>query len=80
MTSSGYKSKKNASIKINDIPIVLEINENDHSRGLHIVLINNEDGKIEFAQIFDTYKSASYFDHFIQNAVIPESTIIVAAC
>lgn len=58
----------------------MEKNVHGHFRGLHIVLINPKNGKVELAKIFDTYKSSDLFDNFIKNEEIPEGYIIVAAC
>ena len=49
----------------NDESVYLEKNENDHYRGLHIVIINSTNGKIEHAKVFDTYKSSSLLETFI---------------
>lgn len=34
-------------------------------RGLHIVVINPYNGKVEYANVFDTYVSSKLFDEFI---------------
>ena len=57
----------------------VEKNENGHYRGLHIVLINSEDGKVEMAKVFDTYQSSDEIARFITDD-IPEGTIVAAAC
>ena len=66
-------------ISINDIPVKMIDNETGHSRGLHIVVINSYDGKVEMTKVFDTYKTSEGFHEFIDHA-IPEGHIIVAAC
>lgn len=54
-------------------------NESTHMRGLHIVIINPIDGKVVFAQAFDTCKSSSAFELFTEKD-IPPGYIVVAAC
>ena len=55
------------------------MNENNHYRGIHIVLINPENGRVESAKVFDTYKSSKIFDQFIEDG-IPDCYIVIAAC
>ena len=78
-SSSGYHGGDFAQITINDIPIVVEANEHNHYRGLHIVIINPSNGKIEAAKVFDTYKTSGRFEEFIAKSV-PLNFIVVAAC
>lgn len=40
-------------------------NESGHFRGLHIVVIDGNTGKVEKAQVFDTYASSDGFDTFL---------------
>lgn len=54
-------------------------NENNNFRGLHLVVINPKNGKVETARAFDTYESSEEFDKFL-NTYIPDQYIIVAAC
>ena len=57
------------------------MNEHGHDRGLHIVLIDPNTGKVAIAQIFDTYdKDSQQLDRFICNDRIPSNYIIAAAC
>lgn len=42
-------------------------------------MINSANFKVEFAQVFDTYKTPDMFDLFIENA-IPDGMIVAAAC
>ena len=44
------------------------------------MIINPGDFSIELAQVFDTYKSPSIFEAFINNNRIPRGHIIMAAC
>ena len=37
------------------------------------------DGKVEFAKVFDTYKTSVEFDHFLDRE-IPDGQIVVVAC
>ena len=53
-------------------------NENGTYRGLHIVIINPDNGKVEFTNVFDTYDSSELLEQFI-NTHIPEGRIVVAA-
>ena len=53
--SAGFNGGNYAKITINNTLILTKNNENDHSRGLHIVIMNPQTGKIESAQVFDTY-------------------------
>lgn len=68
-----------AKITVNGETVVVEQNENDHFRGLHIVIINPKNGKIELASVFDTYESSDVLDGFIGKAKM-DGFIIVAAC
>ena len=52
-------------------------NESGHYRGFHIVVYNPDLGKIETAQVFDTYKSSTGLDAFIDKGV--EKGHVVAA-
>ena len=56
--SSGFEGENFAKITINNVKVQVEINENCNNRGLHVVTINPKNGKIETAQVFDTYKSS----------------------
>ena len=58
----------------------MEKNDNDHYRGLHIVILNPSKGTIEFAMVFDTYESSDSFEEFISGKNFPKGSIIIAAC
>lgn len=58
----------------------VEKNEGGNYRGMHIVIINPTNGGVEWAVVFDTYKSSKELDFFIKNAYIPEGFIIAVAC
>ena len=77
--SSGFEGTNLAKISINNIHINVEKNENDHYRGLHIVIINPSNGKVSAGRVFDTYKTSEQLDSFILNCV-PDNYIVVAAC
>lgn len=77
--SAGFNAGNAAIITINNVPVVLERNVNNHYRGLHIVVINPKNGYITVARVFDTYWSSKEIDKFIQNGV-PEGNIVLAAC
>ena len=72
---------------VNDQVVQMQRNEHDHYRGLHIVVINPFNGKIEFTKVFDTYKSSVGFDTFVKEAShvsyenhVPDGYIVAAAC
>ena len=67
-SSPGYDSGEIASITVNDNAPVIEKNENNHLRGLHIVIVNPTSGKVEVAKAFDTYKSSNKLDEFLANS------------
>ena len=52
-------------ITANEFPIVVDKNPSGHYRGLHMVIINPFTGKVEFTQVFDTYKSSTEINEFI---------------
>ena len=56
----------------------LEPNENFHFRGMHIVVLHPENGKVFWAKVFDTYISSEKLEHFI--TTIPDGYIIAAGC
>ena len=68
-----------ALITINHVPVECEVNENNHYRGMHMVIINPINGKILYSKVFDTYKTGDLFENFITNCV-EDNTIVVAAC
>lgn len=47
-------------------------------RGLHIVLVDPESGKIKSKKVFDTYKSSEKLEKHIR--CIPDNLIVIAAC
>ena len=77
--SAGFESGNFGVITINDVPVMTAKNENGHYRGLHIVVINPTNGKVEAAKVFDTYVSSDALDGFIDIG-FPEGYIIAAAC
>ena len=77
--SSGFQAGNTALISINDIPVKMNKNESGHFRGLHIVVINSLDGKVEMTKVFDTYKSSEGFNKYLTHD-IPDGYIIIAAC
>ena len=54
-------------------------NESGHYRGLHVVVINPNTGKVDFKNVFDTNQSSEALETFIDTG-ITEGFIIVAAC
>ena len=75
----GFHCGNFAKITINEFVVNCGKNENDHARGLHLVVINPRDGKVVAAKVFDTYKSSLAFEYHI-NSEVPFGTIVVAAC
>ena len=57
VSSAGFEGGNFARISINNSRILVKMNENGHCRGMHIAIINPQNGKIETAQVFDTYKN-----------------------
>lgn len=60
--------------------IKVEKNKNDHERGLHVVLINPTNGKVDFAKVFDTYEPSNDFVQWITANKEKKGSIVVAAC
>lgn len=81
VNSAGFDNGNFAEIMINNELVDIEENENEHERGLHIAIINPlKGGKVEFAQIFDTYRSSEALDKFIDSNKLPDGIIVAAAC
>ena len=78
-SSAGHSFGTFSRITINDEKVNFQPNENNHDRGLHIVIINPFNGQIESAKVFDTYESSAALNKFILEDV-PQSYIVVAAC
>lgn len=78
-SSAGFNSGDFAKISINDIEVQVEANTDNHYRGLHMVIVNPNNGFVNSAKVFDTYKTSEHFDNFI-HAFIPDKSIVVAAC
>ena len=57
----------------------MRVNESGNMRGLHIAVVNQLDGKVVSAEVFDTYKTSLALDRFIDQG-IPEGCIVVATC
>ena len=66
-SSSGFNGRNLALIRVNDVPVYLDKNENDNDRGLHIVVINANNGRIDSAKVFDTYTTSEEFELFISS-------------
>lgn len=56
-TSAGYTAGDSAVITINDMPVYCDKNEQNHFRGLHLVIFDPINLKVKSAEIFDTYIS-----------------------
>lgn len=78
-SSSSFNVQNVAKIIINGVPVEMEANCNGDYRGLHIVVMNSQDGLVETAKVFDTYESSTLFEEFIETA-IPDGHIVIAAC
>lgn len=74
--SAGYDGGNLANITINNKAVKTHSGTN---RGLHIVILNPDDGSISTAMCFDTHHSSLELDAFIA-AGVPEGKIVVAAC
>ena len=88
VTSAGGKGPPNAQILVNDEPVAVSAKEfgkyrkpqsNSAHRGLHLAVINPENGFVEIAAVYDTSESSLAFDNFIDSD-IPEGYIVAAAC
>ena len=56
----------------------MEMNEAGNYRGLHIVIINQINFRIEFAKVFDTFRSSRGLENIIKRD-IPKGCIVAAA-
>lgn len=79
-SSAGYGAGNFAVISVNGAKVEVEKNVHGHDRGLHVVLVNPENGKVEWTKVFDTYEKPEGFDYFCANVHIPHGFIVVAAC
>ena len=81
-SSAGYHNGNSAVVAKDNVPIPCAPNEHHHDRGLHIVLVNPSDGKVEMAQVFDTYKTSETLEVFIGGmpALLRDGMIVIAAC
>ena len=77
--SAGFEAGNFAKITINDTPVLIEKNESNNHRGLHIIIINNTNGTIELAKCIDTYTSSDEFHRIITHN-IPLGFIVIVAC
>ena len=77
--SAGFGGGNFAEISINNEVIPVEKNENDHDRGLHVVVYDGGQDKVETARAFDTYLGGAELDNFIATE-IPDGSVIAAAC
>lgn len=78
-SSSGFEGANDSEITINGEKVVMQLNENGNLRGLHLAVIDPEDGHVALASVFDTYKSSCALDNFIDEG-IPDGYIVVATC
>ena len=53
--SAGLYGGDRARIFINDQPVKVADNESGNQRGIHMVVINKDTGKVEKAQAYDTH-------------------------
>ena len=77
--SAGFEAGNYANITVCGVKVVVQKNCNGHYRGLHIVVINPNNGVVETAKVFDTYESSKEFEEFIDKP-LPIGHIVVAAC
>ena len=57
-SSSGFDGSNESQITINGKKVVMQENENGNFRGLHLAVINPDQGDIVSAMVFDTYKTS----------------------
>ena len=65
VASAGFDAGCFARITLDDFPVDIQKNENNHYRGFHIVIMNAETGQIVHKRVFDTYKSSDSFEAFL---------------
>ena len=58
----------------------MKANEKGTFRGLHLVIINQINFRIEFAKVFDTYTSSHSLNNFIEKDIPKGYIIAVASC
>ena len=68
-SSAGNLGGDYAKITINGTAIDVERNEHNHYRGLHVVVINPLDYKVEVAKVFDTYITSDSLNAFIEGGI-----------
>ena len=78
--SSNFDGKAPAKITINDKVIKPVKNENGNFRGMHIVAVDPQDGKIYENHVFDTYESSDTMEKWIKKNYIRLDWIVIAAC
>lgn len=79
--SGGFSAGKFAKVTLNDTPITPANNESGHLRGLHMVVVSPSTGKVELAQVFDTYASSEKLDQLIDDAeILRDGSIVIVAC
>ena len=78
-SSAGFEGGDSARISINDVAVEVEANENNHYRGLHIVVISPGNGEVQWARAYDTHMDKTAMDQFI-GAGLQKNSIVVAAC
>ena len=64
--SAGNTGGNLAKIMLNGFQVEMEKNEQDHYRGIHIVIFNPFKGVVHMAQVYDTYKSSFEFNIFVE--------------
>ena len=67
--SSGYDGTNMALIKVNNIKVEVMKNDRKHFRGLHVVVIDQSNGQVLFASVFDTYDNSISFNKFINQEI-----------
>ena len=58
-SSAGFEGGNHAEITINGFPVQVSTTSKNNDRGLHIIIINPLNGRVELAQVFDTFKSST---------------------
>lgn len=78
--SAGFEGGNKASISVNGKIVQVEKNSNGHFRGLHIVVIDPDNGKIVLAKAFDTHATTLGIKEMLDGGGAPEGFIVIAAC
>ena len=66
---------------MNGVPVKMIVNENNHYRGLHVVVFDSFRGVLLHNQIYDTYKSSEKLEAWIaKNEKFEIGQAVMVAC